>query len=163
MSNRKRGLEENLSDLFTKILSSIVRGKLLDLCMYWMREKSVVFYSQGGFTPCPRLWCFNSQIRVYTMNVWKLFYFYAMRQSKVWTRITNRTDCHFVRCFIPKWGFTPWTEQIVPRFRIEESCLEFEETEWIIMQNMELGAFSSSRYSSWSDRYFLLEYEHKDK
>ena len=28
---------------------------------------------------------------------------------------------------------------------------------------MELGDFSSLRYSSWSDRYFLLKYEQEDK
>ena len=33
--------------------------------------------------------------------------FYVIRLSKVWTRKTNRIDCHFVRCFIPKLGFTP--------------------------------------------------------
>ena len=31
------------------------------------------------------------------------------------------------------------------------------------MQYMELGAFSSSRYSSWSERYLLLKYEQEDK
>ena len=70
-----------------------------------------MFYSQGGFTPCLWEWCFYSQVMVYTMNVWELFYFYVMRQSKVCTRRTNRTDCHFVRYFISKLGFTPWTEQ----------------------------------------------------
>ena len=29
------------------------------------------------------------------MNVRKLFCFYAVRQSKVCTRVLNRTDCHF--------------------------------------------------------------------
>ena len=28
---------------------------------------------------------------------------------------------------------------------------------------MELKAFSSLRYSSWSERYFLLKYEQEDK
>ena len=31
------------------------------------------------------------------------------------------------------------------------------------MQNMDLGDFSRSRYSSWSERYFLLKYEQEDK
>ena len=78
----------------------------------------------------------------------KVVLFYVMRQSKVWTRKTNWTYCHFVRCFIPKWEFTPWTERIIAIFNIKESCFEFEDTKWIIVQNMELGAFSSSRYSS---------------
>ena len=69
----------------------------------------------------------------------------------------------FCEVFYPQVGFTPWPERIVARFRIEESCFEFGETEWIIMQNMELGGFSSSRYSSWSERYFLLKYDQEDK
>ena len=36
-------------------------------------------------------------------------------------------------------------------------------SEWIIVQNMELGALISSRYSSWSERYFLLKYKKEDK
>ena len=148
MSDWKRGLEDKYQWLVHQDLSSIVREELLDRFMYWMREKVVVFYSQ---------------VRVYTMNVWELFYFYVIRQSKVWTRRTNRTDCHFMRCFISKWGFTPWTERIISGFRIEDSCFEFEETEWIIVQNIELGYFSSSRYSSYNEGYFLLKYEQEDK
>ena len=65
----KENSKTNLSDFYTKILLSIVREELLDRFMYCMIEEFVVFYSQGGFTPCPWLWRFYSQVKVYTMNV----------------------------------------------------------------------------------------------
>ena len=69
--------------------------------------------------------------------------------------------------FIPKWRFTPWTEWFVARFRIVESCFEFDENEWIVMLSVEFwvcrSSRCSSRYSSWSERYFSLKYEQKDK
>ena len=60
MYNCKRGLEGNISDLFTKILSIIVREELLERFLYWRREKVVVLYSQ---------------INVYTMTLVVVFIF----------------------------------------------------------------------------------------
>ena len=148
MSDCKRGIEDKYQWLVHQDLIEYCEGGTV-WPIHVLNERKVrgVLFPRRVYTILSDV-AFNYQVRVYTMNMWELFYFYVMRQSKVWTRRTNRTDCHFMRCFISKWGFTKWTEQIIARFRIEESCFELEETKLIIVQTIELGDFSSLRYSS---------------
>ena len=163
MSNFKRGLEDKSKWLVHQDLIEYFEGRTIGMINVLKERKGRGVLLTRRFYTMPSVVVFYSQVRVYTMNVIKLFYFYVVRQSKVFTDITNRTDCHFMRCFIPKREFTPWTEKIIARFSIEEYCFELEETEWIVMQNRELRACSSlwcsSRYRSWREIYFWLKYE----
>ena len=167
MLNRKRGLEDKSQWLVHQDLIEYCDGITIGpIHVLKDRKGRGVLFPRMVYI-MPSVVVFYSQVRVYTMNVRNLFYFYVVRKSKVWTRIKNQTDCHFIRFSIPKWGFTPWTELIVARSRIEESCLEFEETEWIVMQNVELRTCSSSRYisryTSWRERYSWLKYKQKEE
>ena len=131
MSNRKRGLDDKSQWLVHQYLIEYCEGRTIGPIRVLKKIKGRGVLFPRRVYNMPLVVVFYSQVRVYTMSVRKLFYFYVVRQSKTFTRISNRNDFHFVRCFIPKWGFTPWTDRIVARFIIEESCFEFEETEKI--------------------------------
>ena len=163
MSNRKKGLEAKSQWLVHQDLIEYYEGRTIGpMHILNYRKGNGVLYPRSVYT-MHLVVIFYSQVRIYIINVRKLFYFYVVRQSKVFTCISNRTHCHFVRYFIPKWAFTPWTERIVARFIIEESCLKIKEIEWIVIQDVELRTCGSSRYSSryisWSLIYFWLKSE----
>ena len=164
----KEDSKTDLSELFTKILSSIVREELLDRFMYRMRVKFVVFYSERGFTPCPRLWFFFFPKWGFTPWTWENCFIFIKWGSQNFGLVSQIVLTVILwGVFIPKWRFTPWTEWFVARFRIVESCFEFDENEWIVMLSVEFwvcrSSRCSSRYSSWRERYISLNYEQKDK
>ena len=157
MSNCKRGLEDKSQWLVQQDLIDYCEGKTI-WPIHVLKERKCrgILFPRRVYTMSSVV-VFYSQVRVYTKNLRKLFCFYVVRQSKVCSRVSNQTDYHFCEVFIPKWGFTPWTDWRISRFRIEESCSKFEETKWIVMQDVDLGVCGSLRYSSWIEIYFWLK------